>query len=355
MLLFAILLALMNGALRGRPRLLLWMPVLFALWANLHGGWIVGLGVLGLWSACAILARTIPWPWAAAGTILAGLGTLATPYGPELWRFLWETVGLGRADITEWQPLTSDPPRPDRMGRDSRARRHWRGAGAAGPRCRCLCPRWSSARWRSALAGFEGFFALTNVVLLAPCFAALGPERLPLSRRPTRAEMVTVGTMCLAGLAAVGFAVRNQVGCVTVGGPDPDESPGRRKQRPSCSCSAISSTAGCSPTSTTVKWPSGTSRHGCASHMTGGARPVYSEVVQQAHQRFYSAAPDASYARLLKADYIWLPHRLPAVGLLERDGWVAIFRGTKSVVLAREGGAYTQPDPWAGPRCFPGP
>ena len=71
----------------------------------------------------------------------------------------------------------------------------------------------------------------------------------------------------------------------------------------------------------------------------GRRETVYSETVQNAHDRFYSSKRDASYARLLKADYVWLPRELPVVAPLERDGWIAIFRGPRSVVLARRGGA----------------
>jgi hypothetical protein len=87
----------------------------------------------------------------------------------------------------------------------------------------------------------------------------------------------------------------------------------------------------------------------------GRRETAYSERVRNAHDRFYSSKSDASYARLLKADYIWLPRRLPVISALERDGWIPIFRGTRSVVLASSGTSYTQPKAWVGPRCFPGP
>jgi len=353
MILYTILLALLNAAGRGRSRLLLWMPVLFAFWANLHGGWIVGLGVLGLWSACAVLARTISWPWAAGGTLLGLLGTLATPYGPELWSFLWETVGLGRADIAEWQPITRDfylliP----WVATASMIVVAWRRRGRAA--LPVLIPAVAVGALAFRVVRLEGFFALTNVILLAPCFAALGPERLPLSRRPTRADMAVVGAMCLVGLVATGVAVKTRVGCVTLTGPD---------QKTSLAPEAEATTfLQSNPIEGRLLiyfdygelaiW-----------HLApklrvsydGRRETVYSEVVQKAHQRFYSKTPDASYARALKADYIWLPHRLPVISLLQHDGWVEIFRGSKSVVLAREPGPYTQPAPWIGRRCFPGP
>src|SRR4029453_18571776 len=36
---------------------------------------------------------------------LSAAATLATPYGVGLWRFLRETVGFSRPDISEWQPV----------------------------------------------------------------------------------------------------------------------------------------------------------------------------------------------------------------------------------------------------------
>ena len=109
MLLHTILLALLTGIGQGRWRLFLWMPVLFAFWANLHGGWIVGLGVLGLWSACALLARTVPWPWAVGGT---------TSWAP--WA-LWRPLTVSNCGSSFGRPWGSDG-RTSRSGNRSRIR-----------------------------------------------------------------------------------------------------------------------------------------------------------------------------------------------------------------------------------------
>jgi hypothetical protein len=87
----------------------LWVPPLFAAWANLHGGWVMGLGVLGTWCVATVMerwARTrhVPVPIALL-PVAAFLATVATPYGWRLWRFVAETVRLDRSDITDWQPL----------------------------------------------------------------------------------------------------------------------------------------------------------------------------------------------------------------------------------------------------------
>jgi hypothetical protein len=85
------------------------VPVLFALWANLHGGWIVGFGILAIWTIGDVVIRgrgDLKAPLASVAiAILSLLATLATPYGWRLWAFLVETVRLGREDITEWRPL----------------------------------------------------------------------------------------------------------------------------------------------------------------------------------------------------------------------------------------------------------
>ncbi len=90
----------------NRRRWLAAIPVIFAVWANLHGGWIVGAGVGGLW----LVGRTIDQraarlPIAEAAALAAGvLATLINPYGWGLWRFLITTVRPSR-DIGEWRPL----------------------------------------------------------------------------------------------------------------------------------------------------------------------------------------------------------------------------------------------------------
>ena len=86
-------------------RPLLALPPLFALWANLHGGWIVGGAILAIFTLCAFLT----WERRRWMLLLAGAAslaaTLATPYGVTLWTFLAETVRFSRSDVSEWQPM----------------------------------------------------------------------------------------------------------------------------------------------------------------------------------------------------------------------------------------------------------
>jgi hypothetical protein len=98
----------------GRPApLWLAVPVL-ALWANLHGGFVVGLVVLTIYTAaiavsCASRRAPASKPRRlAVFTSLAAAATFANPYGPRIWRALLETARspFTMRRVAEYQPLT---------------------------------------------------------------------------------------------------------------------------------------------------------------------------------------------------------------------------------------------------------
>jgi hypothetical protein len=94
--------------LTGPWRRRYWLPLIFLLWANMHGGWLVGMGVLAVWSGIELVERggSRPPLWLIAATpTVCLLATLINPYGWHLWEFLARTVRLTRDDIIEWQPL----------------------------------------------------------------------------------------------------------------------------------------------------------------------------------------------------------------------------------------------------------
>jgi hypothetical protein len=78
---------------------------LFALWANLHGGWITGAAALGVYCAIRGLRNPRAGFWWIAVFVFSIAATLLNPYGATLWRFLAGTVRASRPDITEWQPF----------------------------------------------------------------------------------------------------------------------------------------------------------------------------------------------------------------------------------------------------------
>lgn len=104
---------------RGGRRVWLLAP-LGLLWANLHAGFVLGVGALalcaGLEAARRLLRRPDAAPWARIGSLggaVAAMAALAclNPNGPGLYRYVVQTSASERAKpITEWHaPNFHDP------------------------------------------------------------------------------------------------------------------------------------------------------------------------------------------------------------------------------------------------------
>ena len=112
-LLFSVLLLVLTVA-RTRPRWLALLPLLFLVWANVHGSFLAGLGVLALdlvLSAVPFrrgrLAVVTPLPLRPGGAALGAsfLATLCNPHGAGLLTYAWKVTSAPQltAWITEWQ------------------------------------------------------------------------------------------------------------------------------------------------------------------------------------------------------------------------------------------------------------
>ncbi|MEM6330511.1 MAG: hypothetical protein AAF790_09705, partial [Planctomycetota bacterium] len=93
-------------------------PALMVLWVNSHGGFVAGLCILGaLLAGRAVEAIALERHRSlgvVAGLTAAGvaalLATLVNPYGADLVRWLAESLGSPRPEITEWAaPKLKDP------------------------------------------------------------------------------------------------------------------------------------------------------------------------------------------------------------------------------------------------------
>src|SRR5690348_9974837 len=101
--------SLLCRALVSRRRAVTWLlPILFAVWVNCHGGWIVGLGILGAWTLGQALARSGDLSHWVLVTLACAAATLVNPYGWGLWLFMLRTVHMTR-DVAEWAPLWTAP------------------------------------------------------------------------------------------------------------------------------------------------------------------------------------------------------------------------------------------------------
>src|SRR4029079_17056034 len=120
LLLFSVLLTILTDFdRRGDRRMMLLVAPLMALWANLHGGWIVGLECLVTWAGCNLLlgppgasedrgrelAPSAQRIVLVAIVMSAALATALNPYVVRLWWFLLDTVRMNRPYIEEWQPV----------------------------------------------------------------------------------------------------------------------------------------------------------------------------------------------------------------------------------------------------------
>jgi hypothetical protein len=113
-------LAILEAADRGHRRLLWLLPPLFCLWINLHGTYLIGLGLLGLYIACGWFSLHVgvfqqtAFSRTERNQLIAvfaasALTPLLNPYG---WQLMWQPFDmmlnqkLSVATITEWQPLS---------------------------------------------------------------------------------------------------------------------------------------------------------------------------------------------------------------------------------------------------------
>jgi hypothetical protein len=118
LLLFMLVYAALEGAIR-RPRWLVLPPVLLALWANMHGGFPIGLVLVG----CYVLASACESWWSESWTFLrsarflsflaclaaCGFATLLNPYGWRVYEYVGVTSNIPSSRrIDEWLPPGMD-------------------------------------------------------------------------------------------------------------------------------------------------------------------------------------------------------------------------------------------------------
>jgi hypothetical protein len=103
----------LDGYLSGRSRALYLFPLVMVLWANLHGGWVIGFAWLGV----ALASELVAWVWdksnpahrahvrfLAIVTAASLVAVLATPHGLSLYLYPFQTQGSVAQQklIVEW-------------------------------------------------------------------------------------------------------------------------------------------------------------------------------------------------------------------------------------------------------------
>lgn len=93
-----------------------WMPLMFCVWANMHGSVILGVGLMWLWVMLAFVPESQshkpgPKKHMALMALVCTLVTLINPHGWILYKFsLWVSLNPDFKNILEWQPTPFNLP-----------------------------------------------------------------------------------------------------------------------------------------------------------------------------------------------------------------------------------------------------
>jgi hypothetical protein len=326
-LLFALLLLLIvRSEERDSPAPIAVVPVLMAGWVNLHGGWILGLGTLWVWIAGKVVTKRTPSDrpvLLAALGLAALLATAVNPYGIEMWRFLFHTLGMGRPVIADWQPMYALPPAFAAL---------WLIPAGVSVFAAARAPK-AVDRTHLALVALLGLAALRvsrlDAFFALAAFIFLGPVALRASGRPpvplaTFPRLVAVATAAV--VIAIGVRQLPRLDMPPTS-PEPDAARYIRERR----------LAG--RMLTWFDWGEYAIWHfgpRIRVSMDGRRETVYTDEVTTAHLKFYAGSPGfVDYPDRIGAEYIWLPRGLPVVPQLQAAGWRPAFEGPVSVLLTR--------------------
>ena len=307
---------------------LMWIPVVMIAWVNLHGGWVVGLGVFMCWSGMRAIADSRHRVGLACAAAAALGSTLLNPYGSTMWRFLAETVRLERPMIGDWQPLYALPPllwmswvtgaAIFALAARSSSRSDW-------PRLAIVTALGIAAIRVSRL---DAFFALAAVFATATTLPKLSPAPAP--------SHLTSESRVFAGLFAVcavllGFIVVPRISTIPVpANMMPDASVAAYVRDEKLTGNVL----------TWFNWGEYSIWHfgpDLKVSMDGRRETVYSPRVVNAHFQFYFGTADEwRYTDVIKPDYVWVPKQLRVVPELQRRGWHRLCEGKVSVLLARQ-------------------
>jgi hypothetical protein len=373
--LFCAMLYLLRATGRGRARALWYVPLCFAAWVNLHGGWIVGLAALGVWmlgdawqrrsralppGRLAVLGATMDLHHGLVALTAVGalalLATLLNPYGLGLWQFLAETVRLDRPDVTDWKPLLQLPwsilviesMLPLVAIAALLRERSWRRVPVRDVAVLALL---SVATFR--VGRVDAFLQAAIAIFLArPLITFLNRIDLKARGRFERAS-VPVGAMALVLAAYVIATAFSSLRVVVVDGPwVPDRAAAVFLRENSPGARVLT----WFDWGEYALWQLSPARIRVS--MDGRRETVYSARVLRDHQRFYQGHADmVDYPDRIGADHVWLPSGFPIIETLRRHGWMTLLDTGRSVVLGRGPGpiAVHAVTPPSGPDIFPWP
>jgi hypothetical protein len=356
LLLFSVLLTIVTHVdRRGDRRVLLLIAPLMAVWANLHGGWIVGLECLVTWAGCKLLlerATSRHRIMLVAAVMSAALATALNPYGVGLWWFLLDTVRVSRPYIEEWQPVYRLQGwawlfwlLPASLAVLAAIRSKFR-----------LEPRYALivlflAVTSLLVSRLDAFFTLAVSFLLAEPLAANWRHRTADAHAQRRIQLLRPA-LAVVVIAVLPF-VASRAARIQIGHPPmPEREAAEFIERAGLQGRVL----------VWFDWGEYVIWHFSPRlrvSIDGRRETVYSDELIASHMAFYLG--DATAMDLptrISADYIWVPKWIPVVPNLGDKGWAPVFEGPQSVIMARSGSdlhRLTLVSADAETRVFPGP
>jgi len=348
LLAFALLCRLLSAG--ARRSWLVVLPTLFALWVNLHGGWIVGAAVLAMWVVVNFWQASSSRALTIGAASLSAVATLMNPYGWRLLDFLAQTVRPSRG-IVEWQPLFTTP------------RVAWVPALLVTAGLICIPfvrKRPPIDRLAIVVAlGFaafrverlSSFFIVAALILLSPTIREQWPPR-PFSFKPLsvrKAAFVGVASIVMVVVSAT-LAAR-EASCVTISGDwTPDRVAGRALTDAHVSGKMV----------TWFDWGEYEIWHlgpQVRVSLDGRRETVYSDAVLKGHDELDAGTREGlAYLQDLQPDYVWLPAMLTSVSeWLAGHGYRIDVQTPRSFVAVRENLPVVHASDAPLPACFPGP
>lgn len=318
-----------------------WLPVLFAAWANLHGGWIYGLAAVGL--RAVFTRRGQPLVTAA----LCALATLINPYGIHLWTAILGATTRGWTDLTEWQPVW-------RLAAGADALALWilLAASAAWLWRRVAPDPWAWTWTLLTLAAaaqsrrLTGLAAVTLAMLVVPAWTSVTPN-VPIAWTPRR--RLSSAAVLAASAALAAWWVWPSATCFP---------PMPAWRAPEADAVAFIRSAGVHRVLPHFDYGEYAIYHLRPDVKVGidnRRETVYSATAVADNQRFTDGA-DPDYPLRIGADAVWWPSSdRELLRTLEARGWVRHFEGPRTVVLLRRPGSLVHGRHLPGHPCFPEP
>jgi hypothetical protein len=330
-------------------RYLFAVPVLFIVWVNVHGGWIVGLGVLLVWCAGQIVEPGEQRPPVKVLGLIAALSiaaTLLNPYGWHLWEFIASTVRTSRVDISEWKPVWRES-----LGKTAQ----WAGgvtfiAIVCWRRGRPSLPVLAVV----AMLAYGSFtvnrlvplFLEAAVILLAPLLPAAAADVAP-PRARTLADAVA-----LAIAIAVSLATGAIPRCIAIQGlADPDVAAGE----------ALKASAAHGRLITWFNWGEYAIWHlspNLKVSTDGRRETVYSmRTLEEQYHIAFGRREGFQVLERLKPEYVWLSYEFsrPTAEWLRQHGYRIDIDTPLSFVAVRADLPRVNATPVIPTMCFPGP